>query len=161
MSKKVSHSCSVCNDKPGKYKCIYCPTIYYCSVTCYKKHQELSCVKTNNDQKTDNNNDNNNQTIVNANNNNKQQLQPYNFIPMSRPTDITSHTTTDALNEYDYYCIENNAHLIKQLQYSNELQNIIKQIDTSYDRQGTLIKYMKNNNKFNQFVDELLTTLKT
>ncbi|XP_055706483.1 zinc finger HIT domain-containing protein 3 [Phlebotomus papatasi] len=43
MERKV-HNCIVCEENPGKYKCSTCE-IPYCSVGCWKVHQEMPCEK--------------------------------------------------------------------------------------------------------------------
>ncbi|XP_035896739.1 zinc finger HIT domain-containing protein 3-like [Anopheles stephensi] len=35
-------ACEICNEKERKYKCKTC-SLHYCSVVCYKKHQEQPC----------------------------------------------------------------------------------------------------------------------
>uniref|UniRef100_A0A182QS64 Zinc finger HIT domain-containing protein 3 n=1 Tax=Anopheles farauti TaxID=69004 RepID=A0A182QS64_9DIPT len=42
MTHKMSSVCEICNESERKYRCKTC-SINYCSVPCFKKHQEQPC----------------------------------------------------------------------------------------------------------------------
>lgn len=95
--------------------------------------------------------------------NNTVATKKYMYVAPDKPCDSIPHRTSasDILTEHDYYAIQSNQSIVHKLQSNHELQTIIRNIDSAYDRSGTLDKYMTNNNDFHIFVNELLACINT
>jgi hypothetical protein len=140
-NKSCDSLCGICRLSPGKYKCSSCRIFKYCSVNCYKEHQNSCTNPINNIINTSKNNENTPGTVSTSQN----EL-------VSSPVD--NGRVSDVILE----SFHNNSSILSQLQHP-ELQSIITHIDTSTQREAGLERYYNSNSDFRKFVDEVIEVI--
>ncbi|XP_057483232.1 uncharacterized protein LOC130769992 [Actinidia eriantha] len=126
--------CKVCDEAQSKYKCPSC-LIPYCSLACFKKHEEVPCVKTESSSQT--------------------KLTSGLVSNIERPylVDESNEVLQQLQLESIVSCSE-----IRDALKDEELQKLIHDIDCSQDAENELNKAMKVE-VFHIFTDKILSTI--
>ncbi|XP_076934233.1 uncharacterized protein LOC143600421 isoform X2 [Bidens hawaiensis] len=127
--------CKVCVNAESKYKCPVC-LIPYCSLTCFKKHKEIPCVKP---------------VAASVNDTSA----PVSTVDVDRPCYVDA--ADEVLQRSQLECIATNTEIIDALK-DKELQKLIHKIDSSTDAGTELDKAMKDE-AFRLFTEKILSTL--
>ncbi|KAK1412645.1 hypothetical protein QVD17_34062 [Tagetes erecta] len=126
--------CKVCSKADFRYKCPIC-LIPYCSLLCFKKHKEISCVKP--------------------------APAPENAASTITTVDVDRPCYVDVADEVlersQLECIATNTEIIDALK-DKELQKLIHKIDSSADAEIELDKAMEDE-AFRLFTEKILSTL--
>ncbi|KVH94207.1 zinc finger HIT domain-containing protein 3 [Cynara cardunculus var. scolymus] len=125
--------CKVCEEAESKYKCPAC-LIPYCSLVCFKKHKEISCVKP---------------VPAPENDTTSTILPPVDVDRACYVDDIS-----DVLPHSQLECIAL-SNEIRDAMKGKELQELIRNIDCSADAEAELDKAMKQE-EFRLFTEKIL-----
>lgn len=125
--------CKVCEEAESKYKCPAC-LIPYCSLVCFKKHKEISCVK----------------PVPTPENDTTSTTIP--AIDVDRPCYVDD--VSDVLSHSQLECIASSTEIHDALK-GKELQELIRNIDCSADAEAVLDKAMEQEG-FRLFTEKIL-----
>ncbi|KAF9393044.1 hypothetical protein CPB97_004069 [Podila verticillata] len=129
-SKKI---CGVCDTNESKYKCPNC-TLPYCSLVCYKKHKETPCEKPAPIPEPE--------TIP--------------VPPVEPKPDYLEEESVALLNDDQLSRIAQSARL-QELLKNEGLRRLVRMIDSSENPEYLLDKARKEDQRFMEFSEEILT----
>lgn len=137
QSPRRMKACQVCNENAFKYKCPKC-RIPYCSVVCYKKHQEEKCGEPKKEDIS--------------------QVEPEPAVAEIAVPVVNSPEWKLSIKQLDQ--LESSTY-VKNAVKDTRLQAVIRQIDGAEDREEALEKMMATDPHFKTFVDQMITEMNT
>ncbi|KAH8973298.1 hypothetical protein BDL97_01G038800 [Sphagnum fallax] len=131
----MGKQCGICNNAESKYKCPCC-LIPYCSVTCYRQHKEIPCVKPEPAASSD-------EKVV------PDEQPPREFEENNESGWRLKRSQLQAVVESDD---------IRRMLRDQDLQSLIRKIDSAVNAEEELDKAMEGP-AFREFADKILATI--